>query len=954
MHLYAQMKPLELITLFLLMGLGGIGVAKAKPSTHWAFKKLSKSQLPEIRNTSWPQNYIDHYILDKMENAALSPSKKAAPATLIRRLYYSLIGMPPSFEEVKAFESDTSSESYRTLVDHLLNSPHFGERWGRHWLDIARYSDTKGYVFEESRDYPYAYTYRDWVIRSFNKDLSYDRFLTYQIAADSLAGKEISNEHLAAMGFLTVGRRFLNREPDIIDDRIDVTFRGMMGLTVACARCHDHKYDPVPINDYYSLYGVFASSKEPGELPLLESGQDSHQSRDFKSSLLKKQQQIDTYLQNRAGEQQQADYIKRYLLAAHEGRSLGADELKKLASSRKLLQQITIRWRDALKKESVSRDPVYSAWLAFTKLPAEMFPTQSAQTWLQIKSGTVAINKSLATALDKHTPRSIEQLASLFGKVLANGQNDPQLANALNHGRVDYNSIYPLLETKGQQHVRKLRRELESIKTKHPGAPPRAMTMIDRASPREPHVFERGDPARRGARVPRQFLALVKGTERTPFSTGSGRLEMARDIASKDNPLTARVWVNRVWGHLLGQHLVSTPSDFGLRSDAPSHPELLDHLAGNFINDKWSTKKLIRSIVLSATYQQRSAFNPDDPENLHYSHANRRRMDFESMRDSILTVSGKLNREQFGRPVKIHTTDYSTRRTVYGHIERQNLPPVFRTFDFASPDVHVAKRPDTIVPQQALFMLNGKFIRDQSLALINLEEMKRLKSQSARVKYLYQRVYSRNPSNDELAEAIKFLNPAKPDEPWGFGFGQYDSGHRKVNFQTFPHLVANTLQVSAKLPHASLGWASLNRHGGHPGSGNVNAILRWRAPSTGSYDITTDIKLPSPSSDGIILSFTKGNGDAAQSWKISTGKGLSAKVKSIRMTAGESLFFIVAAGNTDAYDSFTWNPVIRKTDTGKTWHASSGFNNSLLNTDDTLWSQLAQALLAANEFVFLD
>ena len=817
MHLSAQKRPLELVTCSLIMLIGGIGAAKPESSTHWAFQPLANPAVPPAKIKKWTHNNIDHFILKKIETAGLVPSKKADRRTLIRRLYYTLTGLPPTFAEINAFEKNPDHDAYEVLVDRLLSSSHFGERWGRHWLDIARYSDTKGYVFEESRDYPYAYTYRDWVIRAFNDDLPYDRFLSYQIAADSLTPQGISTKHLAAMGFLTVGRRFLNREPDIIDDRIDVTFRGMMGLTVACARCHDHKYDPIPISDYYSLYGVFASSKEPGELPLLENQPDTKQARAFKNTISKKQKQIDDYLEKRSSEQRQPNYIKKYLLAATEGRNLKVEELKKLASTRKLLQQITIRWRDTLKSKSTSRDPVYAPWLAFAALPTGLFSKQAAQTWQQLKSGDAQLNASLVAEFDKLTPDSLEQVASIYARILANGEHDSELSSALDHCKVAAGSIYPLLETTGQQHVRKLRRELEGIKTDHPGAPPRAMAMIDLPSPREPRIFERGDPGRRGAQVPRQFLELIKGADRKPFSKGSGRLEMAQEIISKDNPLTARVWVNRVWGHVLGKHLVSTPSDFGLRSDRPSHPELLDHLAVNFIADNWSTKKLIRSILLSATYQQAVAVNPDDPENLHYTHATRRRLDFESMRDSMLAVSGQLDRKQFGKPVQIHTVNYSRRRTIYGHIERQNLPPVFRTFDFASPDVHVAKRPHTVVPQQALYMLNGQFVYDQAIALMNLPGMTALKSQEARVNFLYQKVLSRNPDNKELEEAIGFLNPVTMGGSWEFGFGHREKVGGQVKFTPFPHLAEKNWQVSPILPHPTLGWASLNRKGGHPG-----------------------------------------------------------------------------------------------------------------------------------------
>jgi hypothetical protein len=930
------------------------GAEKPIPAKHWSFKKPVNHGIPITENTSWPNNPIDQYILRKIEAAGLEPAKKANPETLIRRLYYALVGLPPSYREVAAFKAEFSPVTYRALVDRLLNSPHFGERWGRHWLDIARYSDTKGYVFEESRDYPYAYTYRDWVIRSFNEDLPYNQFLTYQLAADALTAGKDNREHLAAMGFLTVGRRFLNREPDIIDDRIDVTFRGMMGLTVACARCHDHKYDPIPITDYYSLYGVFDSSTEPKELPLLKNDPENNATQAFRSSLSKKQGQLNKYLEKRVSQQHEPAYIKKYLLAATEGMSFSADELKKLASTRKILQKIALRWRDILNKESAATHPVYAPWIALSKLPPEQFSIRSANTWQDIKSSGISIHPVISDNLDKAPLESLDQVASLYGKLLSHSKDDPVIKSALAHCSIDRDSIYPLLETSGQQHVRKLRRELEGIKTNHPGAPPRAMAMVDRPSPREPRVFERGDPSRRAAQVPRQFLQFIKGNRRSPFSSGSGRQEMAQEIASNDNPLTARVWVNRVWGHLLGKHLVSTPSDFGLRSDAPSHPELLDYLALKLIEDNWSTKKLIRSILLSATYQQVAIHNPRDPENLLYTRANRRRIDFEAMRDSILAVSGQLDRAQFGRPVKIHTDSYSPRRTIYGHVERQNLPPVFRTFDFASPDVHVAKRPQTIVPQQALYMLNGKFVQDQASALIDSPEMQKLHDSKNRVRHLFRQIYSRDPDKLELVDALDFLNPANTHQPWTFGFGQFDALSGKVNFQHFPRFVSGSLQVSSKLPHPSMGYVSLKPGGGHPGIDETHCIIRWTPPLTGKYDIITNIKVPSPSSDGVILFITGQDGKAIKRWEVTPGQNHEASVVSASLTKGQPLFFIVSSGKTDSYDSFTWDPIIRDNSTGRSWQASSAFNVATTNTPQSLLAQLAQALLAANEFAFID
>jgi hypothetical protein len=644
-----------------------------------------------------------------------------------------------------------------------LSSPKFGEKWARHWLDIARYADTKGYVFQESREYPYAYAYRDWVINSLNQDLPYNQFIVYQLAADKIIKNNENKKNLAAMGFLTVGRRFLNRNPDIIDDRIDVTFRGLMGLTVACSRCHDHKYDPIPISDYYSLYGVFDSSTEPSELPLLGAPNDLEAYHSFKSILDSKQSEINSYLEKRSKELIQKSFIEKYLLTASEGINLSNDELKKLASSKLLLHEPTIRWRNYLKAKKKSGDPIYAAWFKLYSLKEDSF-IQSLQLSLNdLEKNESKANKTILSLLKKKAPDSMEEVAQIYASLFSASKLTNEFHNELDHVIIPSSKIFSLLETKGQQHVRNLRRNLAKIKTTHHGAPAKAMVLVDRSTPREPRIFERGNPNNKGKKVPRQFLSFLKGQQRIPYTEGSGRLEMARSIASDTNPLTSRVWANRVWGHLMGSHLVSTPSDFGLRSTSPSHPELLDYLAFNFIKGGWSTKKLIRSILLSSTYKQSSIGLKEtetqqiDPENRIFTRANRKRLDFESFRDSILYVSEKLDTTMYGRPVDIASSNYSTRRSIYARIERQNLPAVFRTFDFASPDVHSPKRLETTVPQQALFILNGKLIQDQSTAIANSPRFNQLTKNNDKITLLYQQILSRNPSSEELLDSLNFI-----------------------------------------------------------------------------------------------------------------------------------------------------------------------------------------------------
>jgi mono/diheme cytochrome c family protein len=592
---------------------------------HWAFQPVKKPSLPAVKKSDWVQTPIDAFVLAGLEAKGLAPAPAADRRILIRRVTQDLHGLPPTPEEVAAFEADRSPDAYARLIDRLLASPRYGERWGRHWLDVARYADSKGYVFNEERRYPFAYTYRDYVIRAFNEDLPYDQFVLQQLAADQLPLGE-DKRPLAALGYLTLGRRFLNNIHDIIDDRIDVTMRGLQAMTVGCARCHDHKFDPIPQKDYYSLYGVFASSVEPKELPLIAMPEQSAELAAFEKELAKRKAEVEKYRE------------------AHK------DELAK--GNRK--------FRDGL---------------------------------------------------------------------------------------------------------RALRKQVEQWQATSPVAPPRAMVLIDKAMPQTPHVFLRGNPNNVGPEVPRQFLEVVAGEKRQPFRQGSGRLEMARAIADRDNPLTARVLVNRVWLHHFGAGLVRTPSDFGLRGDPPTHPELLDWLAATFVDNGWSIKKLHRLIMLSSTYQQASGGERRllemDPDNRLLAHMNRRRLDFEAMRDSLLFVAGRLDTTMGGRAVELTTAPFSRRRTVYGFIDRQNLPGLFRTFDFASPDASTPQRYTTTVPQQALFLMNSPFVIEQARHFLQRPDVAEQTKDEAKIKRMYQLAYGRAAEADEIEMGLRFLAEAR-------------------------------------------------------------------------------------------------------------------------------------------------------------------------------------------------
>jgi uncharacterized protein DUF1553/uncharacterized protein DUF1549/cytochrome c len=620
--------------------------------SHWAFQPVKKAEVPQVKNTGWVANPIDAFVLAKLEAGSMQPSPSAERAALMRRAYFDIIGIPPTPEEVYAFINDKSPNAWEKVIDRLLASPQYGERWGRHWLDTARYSDTKGEVKKRKDDpyYPFAWTYRDWVIKAFNTDMPYDRFILEQLAADKLPEETSDKSHLAALGFLTVGQYFMGRKDDIIDDRIDVVGKGFLGLTVACARCHDHKFDPIPQADYYSLHGVFASCIEPKEFPIIAMPKDQGQYQD--------------YLAKAAAIDEQMDKTE--------------DKLKNMR-----------------------------------------------------KGG------------------------GKFAKAKPGGSPEAPAATPAN----------PLAKKKQTKAIQKeiLQDKIEMAKLDmtHPGAPARAMVLEDAPRPHDSPIYLRGEAQNKGDIVPRQFLAALTQGERKPFTDGSGRLELAKAIATKDNPLTARVMINRIWMHHFGAGFVPTPDDLGNMSDPPSHPELLDWLASYFTENGWSMKKVHKLILMSNTWQQSSANNPAyaqiDPANRLLWRANVRRLEFEALRDSILAIGDQLDWTMYGRPAKLEKEPYSTRRTVYGYIDRQNLADVLAHFDFANPDMTNSKRNETTVPTQSLFLMNNPMVVETAKKVVAQPRFTKLPTDAQRMNYLFWLIYQRPPSPQETQFALRFL-----------------------------------------------------------------------------------------------------------------------------------------------------------------------------------------------------
>jgi hypothetical protein len=763
---------------------------------HWAFQPVRRPDIPEIRNPkSEIRNPIDAFILAKLSGHRLSLSPCADKRTLIRRATFDLHGLPPTPEEIDAFLKDDSPEAYEKMLDRLLASPRYGERWGRHWLDVARYADNKGYVFFEGKEYPWAWTYRDYVIGAFNADKPFDRFVTEQLAADQL--KLDDPKDLAALAFLTVGGHFMNNTHDIIDDRIDVVTRGLMGLTVTCARCHDHKFDPIPSIDYYSLYGIFRSATEPTIPPLWEKPPETGEYLLYAAELKVRERELVKYVTDkhaglvngaraRAGE---------YLFAAWRTRNQPpVDDFMLLSDVGDLNPTMIVRWRQHLDDAKKRKDPVWLHWHAVADLDQANRDREGVGDFSGVLTAVQGSNRLVREALTVSPPKSMKELADRYGQLLAEIDKQWKAASAMGATKLadpdaeqlrgvlygplapadaplaldwGFLSLFPERATQAEY-----QRLLKAVEVWLAKGPPRAMALADSPRPYDPRVFQRGHPGRPGEPVPRQMVKIAN-QNRTPFATG-GRLELAREIVSRDNPLTARVFVNRVWMHHFGRPLVNTPGDFGLRSDPPTHPELLDWLAAEFMDPikptdgrPWGVKRLHKLIMLSSAYTQQSNDHPvgiaADPENRLLWKQNRRRLEFEALHDSLLAVSGGLSYTMGGPPVPLPSAN---RRAVYGYVDRLEFPSLLTTFDVPNPAGLTPQRTPTMVAPQALYLMNGPFARAAAKKLVALPAIQKHKEPAARLDALFALVLGRPPSAEESSLALAFVAKGPVAERW--------------------------------------------------------------------------------------------------------------------------------------------------------------------------------------------
>ncbi|MDQ3622531.1 MAG: DUF1549 and DUF1553 domain-containing protein, partial [Verrucomicrobiota bacterium] len=764
---------------------------------HWAFQPVNEPALPKPKNAKWARTAVDAFVLASLEANGMHPSPVASREALLRRATYGLTGLPPTPEEIKAFQEDKSPDAFPKVIDRLLASPHYGERWGRYWLDTARYSDTTGGERNAREEYRYAHawTYRDYVIHAFNSDKPYDQFLLQQIAADKLPDIDKEPARLAALGFLTVGQRFRNVH-DTINERIDTVTKATQALTVSCARCHDHAFDPIPTADYYSLHGIFASTIEPREKPALNVRTEDPQFLDFERKLAELEQKnreaYYSFLEKFLGE-----FRKKagpYLLAARADR--GKETPQQIAARNAISREHKLD-QDFLRTLRIRSDhAVLGPFARFAALKPEQFAATSSEVLAQIVANADKRRRSndlVAAAFKELTapPASIEEVAAVYAKLFAGIEDraraffaasrtatgesvegfEPALAELIQTpytvepaSKIDSENLSLTLERSPIRNAKGAGfyfDQINTLKLTHPGAPARAMVVADSPAPKNSPIFIRGEAQSRGPVAPRQYLEIVCGKDRTPFANGSGRLELAQAIASKENPLTARVMINRIWLHHFGEAMVRTPDDLGVQSEKPSHPELLDYLAWHFMEQGWSMKKLHKAILLSRVYQLSSQTNAKfeamDPENRLLWRANIRRLDFEAMRDSLLVISGKLDRTLGGKPVNLTDEPYSYRRSVYGYIDRGALPELMAQFDFSDPEMTNTKRTTTIVPQQALFFMNSPMCVDVARKAVARPDFTAAPDDASRVRMLYGFLFQRAPRPEEIHFAEEFI-----------------------------------------------------------------------------------------------------------------------------------------------------------------------------------------------------
>ena len=727
----------------------------------WSFRPLSQPAVPEPESTDRVRTDIDRFVLAKLEEKGLEPLGMADRRQLIRRATFDLTGLPPTPEEVEAFVDDTSPDAFETVVERLLTSPHYGERWGRHWLDVARFGedDTRGLAPGGSgrERYPNAYIQRDWVVEAINRDMPYDLFVKAQIAGDLLEEAE-REQAIRGLGFLGGGPWYYDiADPPVAraderHDRVDVTSRGFLGLTVGCARCHDHKYDPIGTHDYYALAGIFNNS-DYYEYPIAEEDEAEayEKEKEFIDGLKKS---LNEYLSTEGDQLARvlSLQVSRYMMAAWQVTGRPQLPPERAAGQAKVDLETLQRWIRFLGKEP-KHYPFLMDWQAmiargdaeedeaqeladgFQRLVLEVVAEQDRLE--ERNRRIIAKGTPLEEVKSTSMPNGFESFFDRHQLELETMERERfNLYSDIFRSDLDneLDTFFPapgLFRFRGwglerqlgrvaMDHISTMRERLEELEEELPDLP-FAMGVRDK----EPEdltdiaLHIRGSPTNLGEAVQRGFLTVLSEEGAEPYTDGSGRLPLAEAIAG--HPITARVIVNRVWRWHMGTGIVDTPSNFGLMGERPTNPELLEYLASRFVDGGMSVKQLHRDIMLSTTYQLasgRHAGNEQvDGANRYYWRADRRRLDVESIRDAILHASGDLDPEVGGPSLSLRDEE-NNRRTLYGEVSRFQVDELLQTFDFPNPSLSAERRYTTNVPGQSLYFMNSPFVRRQAELLV--------------------------------------------------------------------------------------------------------------------------------------------------------------------------------------------------------------------------------------------
>jgi len=785
-------------------------------SDFWSFQPVKAQPPPATVGKSWAKSPIDNFILARLQKEGLKVTSAASKLTLLRRATFDLTGLPPNEVEIQEFLTDTSPKAFEEVVERLLASPRYGERWGRHWMDVARYGDSTG--GDEDFRNPYAWRYRDYVIQAFNADLPYDKFIVEQIAGDLLPVEklgEVNVRGIVATGFLALGPRLLSEADkpkvlyDIIDEQIDVMSRGLMGLTVACARCHDHKFDPVPTEDYYSLASIFASTKQLSKLegitskiylaPLVPK-EIADRYEDYQAKITAKNDAIAEVIDEEA-----VRYAERlqprladYMVSAWKvyASNVPAQEI---ASTEGLDLRVLEKWVEYLRPGQELRPHLerwYQAAADRAKVAQdyqrefELTANEWAETRADWKRKVAAAQKDGKALPEK--PKFKAGQNRFFSEVLF---SKGPLALPEKESEQE-----PLFSKHVNERLRTMRQELEELKRAAPAEPPMACAVAEGESVQQ-RVLVRGNPRSPGQEVPKRFPRALAADPQPPITQGSGRLELARWLASPNHPLTARVMVNRIWQWHFGEGLVRTPSNFGKLGEFPTHPELLDYLAQQFVASGWSIKAMHRLIMNSSTYQMSSAAMPQqievDPANRLWSHFVPRRLDVEEIRDALLSLDGSLDLTMGGSLLEgtgiVHDKENdpvarvsfdpakSRRRTIYLPLRRSNLPSFLTLFDFGDAVSTWESRTRTNVAPQALFMLNSSFVAERSSNLARFLLADKDADDRRRVERAFWMTLTRGPEDSEIKLALNYIDGMERKDASGDA--------RQKAWQSFCHIL---------------------------------------------------------------------------------------------------------------------------------------------------------------------